>query len=36
MNVGFTVVWLVVVYLLYREHKRLSLEQEAAQAQAAA
>lgn len=26
VNVGFTVVWLVVVWMLYREHKRLSRE----------
>jgi AAA family ATP:ADP antiporter len=36
MNVGFTVVWLVVVYLLFREHKRLSQEHEAAQMETAA
>jgi AAA family ATP:ADP antiporter len=36
MNVGFTVVWLVVVYLLFREHKRLSQEHEAAQIESAA
>lgn len=35
VNVAFTVVWLVVVWMLYREHKRLGKEAEEAELRAA-